>query len=103
MSDQKILKRIYEVILDRKKRRPPASYTASLYQKGEDAILKKIGEEAWEVMLASKTGKEDEIIHEVADLYFHLLVMLGLHEIPPERVFGELEKRFGVPGKREHS
>ncbi len=102
MGNQEILKQIYEVILDRKKRQPQTSYTASLFQKGEDAILKKIGEEAWEVMLASKAGKEDEIIHEVADLYFHLLVMLGLHEIPPERVFGELEKRFKVSGKREY-
>jgi len=95
MSQAEILQRIYEVLLERKKTLPDDSYTASLFRGGEDAILRKVGEEALEVLLASKTGDPPEIIHEVADLYFHLLVLLAHHEIPPARIFAELEARFG--------
>lgn len=98
MGKPVVLRQIYEVLLDRKRRLPPDSYTASLFRQGEDAVLKKVAEEACEVILASKSGFEDKIIHETADLLFHLLALLGWHGIPPERIFDELEKRFGVSG-----
>ncbi len=101
MTDQSVLTRIYEVILERKKEMPPDSYTASLFRQGEDAVLKKIAEEACEVILASKSKQGNEIVHETADALFHLLVLLGYHEIPPDRIFEELERRFGISGNSE--
>ncbi len=95
MFDTEILQRIYEVLLERKETLPDDSYTASLFRKGEDAILRKVGEETLEVLLASKAGVETETVHEVADLWFHLLVLLAYHGIPPERVCAELQTRFG--------
>jgi phosphoribosyl-ATP pyrophosphohydrolase len=101
MAGQSILTRIYDVVLERKKEMPPDSYTASLFRQGEDAILKKVAEEASEVILASKSKQEDKIVHEVSDTFFHLLVLLGYHKIPPGRIFGELERRFGISGNKE--
>ncbi|MFH1288236.1 MAG: phosphoribosyl-ATP diphosphatase [bacterium] len=84
---------IYRVILDRKKAKSKNSYTASLFKKGKGSVLKKVAEEAAEVILASRDGKKEEIIHETADLWFHTLVLLGYHDITPEEVYGELRKR----------
>ncbi len=95
MSDTEILQRIETVLQERKKTLPEGSYTASLFRAGEDAILRKVGEEALEVVLASKTGVASEIVHETADLYFHLLVLLADHGIPLSRICAELESRFG--------
>jgi phosphoribosyl-ATP pyrophosphohydrolase len=100
MNDH-ILDAVYQVILDRKSSPADSSYTASLMQKGGDKILKKIGEEATEVVIAGKGGKRDEIVYETADLFFHLLVLLGYHNIPPEEIYAELRRRFGTSGIEE--
>jgi phosphoribosyl-ATP pyrophosphohydrolase len=96
-----ILQEVYQVILDRKANPEKESYTSSLMQKGIDKILKKIGEEATEVVIAAKGGKRNEIVYETTDLIFHLLVMLGYHNIPPEEVYEELRRRFGTSGLTE--
>ena len=96
-----ILQEVYQVILDRKGNPRENSYTSSLMLKGIDKILKKIGEEATEVVIASKGGKHDEIVYETTDLIFHLLVMLGYHDIPPAKVYEELRRRFGTSGLTE--
>ena len=88
-----ILDEIFEVILDRKKNPKENSYICSLFNKGEDKILEKIGEEATEVILASKKDKKSEIIHECADLIFHMLVLLGYKGIELREVYEELERR----------
>ncbi len=98
---QHILDAIYQIILERKSTPAENSYTASLMQKGIDKILKKIGEEATEVVIAGKGGVREEIVYEVADLFFHTLVLLGYQDIPPEAVFAELGKRFGKSGIEE--
>lgn len=96
-----IIQAVYQVILDRKAHPAESSYTASLMQKGIDKILKKVGEEATEVVIAAKGGKRDEIVYETTDLIFHLLVMLGYHDIPPEDIYNELRRRFGTSGIEE--
>src|SRR6266540_638385 len=96
-----ILQEVYRVILDRKHNPSDASYTSSLLQKGLDKVLKKIGEEATEVINAGKGGERQEIIYETADLLFHTLVLLGYHDIDPEDVYDELRRRFGVSGIAE--
>jgi len=95
MPDAEVLQQVYKVLLERKESLPDDSYAAALFRKGEDSILRKVGEEALEVLLASKANDEPEIIHEVADLWFHLLVLLAHHEIPPARIYAELQDRFG--------
>lgn len=85
---------VYKIIQSRKSEKPEGSYVASLFEKGQDKILKKVGEEAGEVIIASKNHENKEIIHEVADLWFHTLVTLGYHDIEPDEIFEELEKRF---------
>jgi phosphoribosyl-ATP pyrophosphohydrolase/phosphoribosyl-AMP cyclohydrolase len=98
-----ILDRIYSVILDRKRKPLRDSYVSSLFKGGRDRILKKIGEEAGELIISSKNRKKSEIIWEVADLWFHTLVVMGYHGITPEDIYRELEGRFGKrrsPGKR---
>ena len=96
-----VLDRVYETILDRKRCPTAGSYVASLFAAGQDKILKKVTEEAGEVILASKGRKREEIVHESADLLFHLLVALGYHEIPPTEVYQELARRFGRSGIQE--
>ena len=93
-----ILEAIYQVILERKSASPESSYTAALMAKGGDTILKKIGEEAAELIIAGKGGVRQEIVYETADLIFHALVLLGFHGISPEEVYDELRRRFGVSG-----
>jgi phosphoribosyl-ATP pyrophosphohydrolase len=100
MNDH-IIDAIYRVILDRKANPAENSYTASLMHKGLDKILKKLGEEATEVVIAAKGGKREEIVYESADLVFHLLVLLGYSDIPPEEVYAELRRRFGTSGIEE--
>jgi len=94
MKNQLILNEIYQIILDRKDNMPDNSYVASLFEKGIDQILKKVGEEAGEVIIASKNNDHQNIIHEVADLWFHTLVTLGYHDINPDAIYQELRQRF---------
>lgn len=96
-----ILERLADTIESRKGQDPKSSYVASLFGKGQDAILKKIAEEAGEAMLASKDGDKLHVVKEVADLWFHSLVMLAWHGLKPEDVYAELERREGVSGIEE--
>jgi len=100
-EQQHILDAVYQVILDRKANPSDTSYTASLMHKGLDKILKKLGEEATEVVIAGKGGVREEIVYETADLFFHTLVLLGYKDIPLETVFDELRRRFGISGIAE--
>jgi phosphoribosyl-ATP pyrophosphohydrolase/phosphoribosyl-AMP cyclohydrolase len=95
-----LLSKLYDVILARKRRSPQESYVASLMARGQDHVLKKVVEEAAEVVLASKNGRPDEILYEMADLWFHTLVVLGWHNLPPQGVLQELQRRFGKSGLR---
>lgn len=97
-----ILEQIFEVIRDRKANPQADSYVSGLFAKGQDLILKKVVEEATESVVASKNGKPGEIIYEVADLWFHTLVLLGYHGITPQEVAQELRKRYGKKGKAEY-
>jgi phosphoribosyl-ATP pyrophosphohydrolase/phosphoribosyl-AMP cyclohydrolase len=90
-----ILADIYGVILDRKTRRPEGSYVASLFAEGVDRIRKKVGEEAAEVLTASQDADRAQVIYEMADLWFHTLVLLAHHAIRPEEIAQELRRRFG--------
>jgi phosphoribosyl-ATP pyrophosphohydrolase len=96
-----ILAALYRVIQERKTASPETSYTASLMAKGTDKILKKIGEEATELIIAGKGGDRGEIVYEAADLVFHLLVLFGYRDIPPDEVLAELRRRFGMSGHEE--
>ncbi len=100
MSDE-ILAQLAQTLEQRKQADPDSSYVASLYHKGQDTILKKVGEEATETVIASKGGKKDEIIYETADLWFHTLVMLSYHDLGPNDVLNELARRFGISGIEE--
>ena len=99
MSD--ILNRLAEVLEARKHAPPDSSYVAGLYAKGSDAILKKIGEEATETVMAGKEGVADKIIYEVADLWFHTLVLLAHQGLKPQQVLDELARREGLSGLEE--
>lgn len=92
------LKEVAEILESRKSAKPGSSYVASLYGKGLDAILKKVGEEATEVVMAAKDGKAEKIVYEVADLWFHTLVLLAQQNLHPDDVLKELERRFGTSG-----
>jgi phosphoribosyl-ATP pyrophosphohydrolase len=96
-----IIAAVYRVIQERKANPSESSYTASLMRKGIDKILKKVGEEATEVVIAGKGGKREEIVYETADLIFHSLVLLGFYDIDPEEVYAELRRRFGTSGIEE--
>ncbi len=96
-----ILQRLAEVLEQRKHAAPDSSYVAGLYHKGQDAILKKIGEEATETVMAAKDGASDKIVYEVADLWFHTLVLLAHEGLGPEQVLAELDRRFGLSGLEE--
>ncbi len=98
---QAILDAVYQVVQERKNNPTEKSYVASLYAKGLDKILGKIGEEATEVAVAGKGGELDEVVSEVADLWFHTLVLLGYYDLPPEKIYAELERRFGMSGLEE--
>lgn len=96
-----ILKQLTEVLEQRKSAAADSSYVASLYAKGLDAILKKIGEEATETVMAAKDGDQRKIIYETADLWFHTLVMLSHQGLSAEDVLAELANRFGLSGLEE--
>jgi len=90
------------VILEqRKQQSPDKSYVASLYAKGLDTILKKIGEEAAETVIAAKNGDKQQIIYETADLWFHCMVLLADQGLGPDDVLQELQRRFGLSGLEE--
>lgn len=99
MSD--IIQELTAVLKERQKASPDSSYVASLYHKGLDSILKKVGEESAETIIAAKGGKKDEIIYETADLWFHSMVMLIDQGIEPQEVLDELARRFGTSGIEE--
>ncbi len=88
-----MLRELYQTILERKKELPTTSYTASLFNKGEDEILKKIGEESVEVILAAKSQGNERLVEEVSDLTYHILVLLAAKDISPAEIAAELEKR----------
>jgi len=98
MKNADILWRLAETIAARKQGDPSASYVASLFAKGQDAILKKVAEEAAETVLASKSGDKLHLVRETADLWFHSLVLLAWHGLAPEDVLAELRRREGVSG-----
>ncbi|RII28945.1 MAG: phosphoribosyl-ATP diphosphatase [Geobacter sp.] len=100
-SQDDILQAVYQVIQERKANPSEKSYTASLMAKGVDTILKKLGEEATELVIAGKGGARDEIVYEAADLFFHTLVLLGYYDIAPEEIYAELRRRFGLSGLEE--
>ncbi|HYW04738.1 MAG TPA: phosphoribosyl-ATP diphosphatase [Gammaproteobacteria bacterium] len=101
VSNEGLLARLAEVLEQRRDADPDSSYVAGLYARGLDAMLKKVGEEATETVLAAKGGHRDEIIHETADLWFHTLVVLTYQGIRPEEILAELAGRFGVSGLEE--
>jgi|SRR3990172_2973370 len=96
-----ILDEIYLVIAERKKHPSEGSYVSSLIAKGRDGILKKIGEESAEVIIASKDGDREQIIHEMADLWFHCLVLLEEEGLSHADIFRELEKRAEKKRRKE--
>jgi phosphoribosyl-ATP pyrophosphohydrolase len=90
-----------EVLEQRRQADPSDSYVAALYAKGLDAILKKIGEEATETVMAAKDGVPERVVSEVADLWFHCMVLLAHQGLGPDDVLGELDRRFGLSGHAE--
>ncbi len=96
-----ILTELAQVLEQRKGQDPQKSYVAGLYAKGLDTILKKIGEEATETVMAAKDGAPEKIVHEVADLWFHSLVLLAHQGLGPDQVLAELQRRFGLSGLEE--
>ncbi len=99
MSD--ILQQLAEVLEARKGADPDSSYVAKLYSKGLDAILKKVGEEATETILAAKGDSKEHLVYETADLWFHTLVLLAQQGLGPDAVLKELDRRFGLSGLDE--
>ncbi|MGK0289067.1 MAG: phosphoribosyl-ATP pyrophosphohydrolase [bacterium] len=96
-----LFKELFRVIQARKGADPKSSYVASLFQKGLNKILQKVGEEATEVIIAAKDEKKEDLVYELADLYFHTLVLMAEKEIDPKEIMEELGKRFGVSGIEE--
>lgn len=104
MSSNDILERLAQVIDARKPAAggdPETSYVARLFSKGEDAILKKIGEEATEAVMAAKDGNSQKIVYEMADLWFHCLIALANYNLSPQDVLQELARREGLSGLEE--
>ena len=98
---QQVLEQIHQTLVDRLNADADSSYVASLYAKGLDAILKKIGEEATETVMAAKDGNADKIIYETADLWFHCMVLLAQQGLSPQQVIDELARRIGTSGLDE--
>jgi phosphoribosyl-ATP pyrophosphohydrolase len=99
MSD--MLEKLAEVIEQRKSADPESSYVASLHEKGMHGILKKVGEEATETIIAAMGSDDRQLVYETADLWFHTLVMLAARGLGPADVLRELERRFGLSGIEE--
>jgi phosphoribosyl-ATP pyrophosphohydrolase len=95
------LERLADVIEQRRGADPERSYVARLFQKGGDAILKKVGEEATELVMAAKDADRQKIVYETADLWFHSMLALAQHGIRPAEVLAELERREGLSGLEE--
>ena len=93
-----ILSRLAETLEERKNADPASSYVAKLYAKGLDAILKKIGEEATETVIAAKDGDKAQLVYEMADLWFHSMVLLAQQGLHPDDVLEELARREGLSG-----
>ena len=87
------LEELYQIIEERKRGGSKNSYVYSLFQKGKDRIVRKVGEEATEVIIAAKNRRKKEIIEETADLWFHTLIMLSALDIKPQDIFDEFERR----------
>jgi len=98
MTNSDILFRLEQILVSRKGAAPGTSYVASLYAKGIDAVLKKVGEEATEAIIAAKGGDNQQLTAEAADLIFHTLVMLAARDVPLSDVLAELERREGMSG-----
>ena len=96
-----VLERISNLIEERKEASPERSYVAGLFQDGIDRILKKIGEEASETIIAGKSGDKRQIVYETADLWFHSIILLKFSDIEIDEVFKELDRRFGISGLEE--
>lgn len=96
-----ILKQLERVLEERKQAAPDDSYVSSLYAKGLEKILKKVGEEATETVIAAMEGGQQQIVYETADLWFHTMVMLSYKGISHEQVLAELQRRFGLSGLEE--
>ena len=96
-----VLTELAAVLEQRKQESADSSYVASLYAKGLNTILKKIGEEATETVIAAKDGNKQQIIYETADLWFHSLVLLAQQGLHPDDVLNELQRRFGLSGLEE--
>jgi len=101
MNSDAVLARLAAVIDDRRSGDPDKSYVARLFSKGGDAILKKIGEEATEVVMAGKDGDKHRIVAEVADLWFHSMLLLAQFDLGPADVLAELQRREGQSGLEE--
>ena len=101
MAEREILERLQAAIEARRTVPSSESYVASLNAKGLDAILKKVGEEATEAVIAAKGGTREQVVHETADLLFHCLVMLAWHDVEIAEVLAELERREGRSGHDE--
>jgi phosphoribosyl-ATP pyrophosphohydrolase len=100
-QQQDVLSKLAGILEQRKTADADSSYVASLYRKGLDTILKKIGEEATETVIAAKSGDKQQIVYETADLWFHTLVLLAQQDLQPQDVLNELERRFGTSGHVE--
>lgn len=98
MTRNDVLARLGEVIAARRNAESATSYVSSLFGAGEDAILRKLAEEAAETVLAAKGGDKLDIVRETADLWFHSLVVLAWHGLKPEDVLAELRRREGISG-----
>ena len=101
MSSDDVLRRVAAAIESRKDGDATQSYVASLFAKGDDAMLKKIGEEATETVIAAKGGDKLQIVHEVTDLWFHCMIVLARHGLGPDDVLAEMQRREGISGLDE--
>lgn len=96
-----ILQQLEKVLEERKQADADSSYVASLHAKGLEKILKKVGEEATETVIAAVSGDREQVVYETADLWFHIMVMLSHLDISHDEVLAELERRFGLSGLEE--
>lgn len=101
MTNQDVLTQLHQTLKKRLDADADSSYVASLYKQGLDAILKKIGEEATETVMAAKDGDSEKVIYEIADLWFHTLVLLAQQGLSPDMVTDELARRMGTSGLSE--
>lgn len=92
--DSEILNELMEVLRDRRVKRPEGSYTSYLFNEGQDKILKKVGEETSEVIIASKNNEKGPIVYEMADLVYHLMVLMVYHGLSWDDIYRELGERF---------